>query len=130
MMQKVVIDTNVVISSNLSLSGNPGEIMRQFYSGVLQLFYTSEILTEYKRVLAYKKFNFAIETQTAILRAIEIGGTLVAPPTSTIPFNDEADRIFYDTAKFSKAILITGNMRHYPADSFIMTPADFICKTN
>jgi len=77
MMQKVVIDTNVVISSNLSLSGNPGEIMRQFYSGVLQLFYTSEILAEYKSVLAYMKFNFAIETQTAILRAIEIGGHLL-----------------------------------------------------
>jgi len=130
MMQKVVIDTNVVVSSNLVSTGNPTEIMRLFYAGVLQLFYTSEILAEYKRVLAYKKFNFAIETQAAIISAIEIGGVQIAPSTSTIPFSDEADRIFYDTAKSSDAILITGNMKHYPVDSLIMTPAEFIYKLN
>jgi len=128
-MQKIVVDTNVVISSNLSSSSHPAAIMKQFYNSVLQLFYTSEILAEYKSVLAYKKFNFTKETQAAILRAIEIGGVHVAPPTSTILFNDESDRIFYDTAKFSNAILITGNMKHYPASPFIMTPADFVSKT-
>jgi len=39
---------------------------------------------------------------------------------------DETDRVFYDTAKASGAILITGNIRHYPAMPFIMTPADFL----
>jgi predicted nucleic acid-binding protein len=39
---------------------------------------------------------------------------------------DETDRKFYDTAKSSSATLITGNMKHYPAEPFIMTPADFI----
>jgi len=130
MIQKVVIDTNVVVSSNLVSSGNPTEIMRLFYVGVLQLFYTSEILAEYKRVLAYKKLNFTTETQVAIINAIEIGGTQVAPPTSAVPFIDETDRIFYDTAKSNSAILITGNMKHYPVESFIMTPAEFIRKIN
>jgi len=38
---------------------------------------------------------------------------------------DESDRTFYDTAKTCGAVLVTGNMRHYPSESFIMTPAKF-----
>jgi len=128
-MQKIVVDTNVVVSSNLVSSGNPAEIMKLFYTGALQLYYSQKILEEYKRVLAYKKLKFAITAQMAIINAIEIGGIWIEPPASVIPFNDEADRIFYDTAKISDAVLITGNIKHYPAESFIMTPAEFLCKT-
>ena len=39
---------------------------------------------------------------------------------------DESDRIFYDTAKESKSILISGNLKHFPNEEFIMLPADFL----
>lgn len=39
---------------------------------------------------------------------------------------DEKDRIFYDTAKESSAILVTGNIKHFPKEAFIMSPNDFI----
>jgi len=45
-----------------------------------------------------------------------------------ISLPDESDRIFYDTACESKAILITGNKKHYPDEEFIMTPADFLLR--
>lgn len=126
---KAVIDTNVVISSTLSLNGKPAEIMKLFYTSKLQLFYTVEIFAEYKRVLAYKKLSIAEETQFGIINALEVGGTFVESPTSsTISFTDESDRIFYDTAKANDAILITGNIKHYPDDSAVMTPADFLLK--
>jgi len=125
-MQKVVIDTNVVVSSNISLGGNPAVIMELFYRNRLQLFYSSGVLAEYKRVLSYPKLKFTPETQIAIINAIVVGGTLITPPISTIPMSDETDRIFYDVAKFSDAILITGNMKHYPNEPFIMTPTEFL----
>ena len=53
-------------------------------------------------------------------------GALIEPTISTIPLPDESDRIFYDTAKDSGAILVTGNIKHYRDESFIMTPADFM----
>jgi len=125
-MQRVVIDTNVIVSSNISLGGNPSIIMELFYRNKLQLFYSFEILAEYKRVLSYTKLKFTMEIQIAIINAIMAGGTLITPPTSTIPMPDETDRIFYDTARFGNAILITGNMKHYPNEPFIVTPTEFL----
>lgn len=127
-MQRVVIDTNVVISSNIVKNGNPAEVMKLFYLRKIQVFYSTEILAEYKRVLAYEKLKFPTEIQIAIVNAIEIGGVLIKPTVSTFPMADETDRIFYDTAKASNSILITGNIKHYPTESFIMLPSDFISK--
>jgi len=39
---------------------------------------------------------------------------------------DEDERAFYDTAKNNDAYLVTGNTRHYPNESFILTPTEFI----
>ncbi|MCL2054871.1 MAG: putative toxin-antitoxin system toxin component, PIN family [Oscillospiraceae bacterium] len=126
MICSVVIDTNVIVSSNISSGGKPAEIMKLFYAGKLQMFYSLEIISEYKRVLTYKKLNIGVETQNDIIKALEIGGILIEPPKSNIPLIDETDRTFYDTAKSSKAFLITGNSRHYPDEPFIMTPAEFM----
>jgi len=125
-MYTAVIDTNVIVSSSISANGKSAEIMKLFYTGKLQIFYSSEILAEYKRVLAYKKLNIDEKTQANIYKALEVGGTLIEPLKSIIPMPDDSDRTFYDTAKASGAILITGNIKHYPDESFVMTPADFL----
>jgi len=39
---------------------------------------------------------------------------------------NEDDRIFYDTAVEAEAYLITGNIRHFPKEAFIITPAQFL----
>jgi hypothetical protein len=39
---------------------------------------------------------------------------------------DETDRKFYDVAQSVNAWLITGNIRHYPPDPFVMLPAEFL----
>ena len=41
---------------------------------------------------------------------------------------DEDDCVFYDIAKYAKACLITGNTKHYPVESFILTPMEFLSK--
>jgi len=38
---------------------------------------------------------------------------------------DESDRIFYDAAKAVNAYLVTGNQKHYPENTQIVTPARF-----
>jgi putative PIN family toxin of toxin-antitoxin system len=130
MMRKVVIDTNVVVSSNLKANGNESDVLKRFYSGELRLFYSDEILSEYKRVLAYDKFGFDTEIQNKVITAIETAGIQIEPDVSTIPFTDETDRTFYDTAKASGATLITGNTKHYPAEPFIMTSTEFLKSIN
>jgi len=99
--------------------------MRLIAGGQIELYYSSGILYEYKRVLSYKKFNFSLKSQEASAEDIKNIGILIEPHASTIPLPDESDRIFYDTAKAAEAILITGNIKHYPDEPFIMTPADY-----
>jgi len=125
-MKRVVIDTNVIVSSILSAEGNPTQVMNLISDKTIQLSYSTEILDEYKRVLAYDKLNITPQTQARTIEAIENLGTLIEPSTSDMPLPDETDRIFYDTAQESDAILITGNTKHFPNEPFIMTPSDFL----
>ena len=126
-MKRAVIDTNILVSSILSSEGNPARIMNLISDKQIQLFYCPEILDEYKRVLAYEKLNIAPQTQEKMVNAIEALGIMIEPVASDISLIDESDRIFYDTAKASGAILITGNIKHFPIDEpFIVTPVQFI----
>ena len=126
----IVVDTNVFISSALKSEGNPSKIMDLITSGRVQLYYSKEIFEEYKRVLAYKKLKISIESQNSLLKEIKKHGILVCPSpniSKNISFaRDESDRIFYDTALSSQSMLITGNAKHYPNSSFIVTPAEYI----
>jgi len=53
-------------------------------------------------------------------------GVLVDPIVSKVTLPDESDRMFYDAALENNAILITGNLKHYPNEKFIMTPTQFL----
>jgi predicted nucleic acid-binding protein len=76
--------------------------------------------------LAYERLNINKETQDRIINTFQRFGIQIEPPVSTMPMTDETDRIFYDTARASGATLITGNIKHYPAEPFIMTPSHFL----
>lgn len=69
--------------------------------------------------------NIVIDTNIIVSAFMETG-TIVTPQKSNIHMADEKDRIFYDTAKESNALLITGNIKDFPNESFIMTPAEYI----
>jgi putative PIN family toxin of toxin-antitoxin system len=120
------VDTNVLVSSTLTPNGNPYKIMSLISDRKIKLFYSLAIMGEYKRVLAYERLNISRQTQRNTINAIEKLGTLIDPPQSTIPLPDETDRTFYDTAKASGAVLITGNLKHYPEEGFVMTPSGFL----
>ena len=125
-MNKIVADTNVIISSILTPCGKPAEIMQKFYNNKLQICYNQYILDEYKKVLKYPKLNIAKAKQKEIIKIIKEKGIIIVPNISTIMLPDESDRIFYDTAKEANAILITGNIKHFPKTDFIKTPAVYL----
>jgi len=128
-MTNIVIDTNVIVSAVLSPTGSPAAVVSLISeTETLQVFYSSAILDEYKRVLAYERLNISEEKQDTVLNTLQKFGILIEPPVSAAPMMDETDRTFFDTANASGAVLITGNLRHYPAMPFIMTPAGFLRK--
>ena len=129
-MERIVIDTNVLISSAITSGGNPEKIMNLVSDRQLMLYYSRKIINEYERVLAYEKFGIKDLTQAKIINSIKFLGILIEPEVSNIPFSDESDKTFYDTAKTSASTLVTGNIKHFPDEPFIMTPADFIIRIN
>jgi len=125
-VKRVVIDTNVLVSSAISDQGNPKAIMDLVSDEQIQPCYCTEIISEYSRVLAYPKFGLSTQVQAIIIHEIIALGIPITPKTSTSPLSHESDRIFYDTAKTSGAILITGNTKHFPDEPMIMTPSEFL----
>ena len=125
-MKDVVIDTNIVISSVISQTGNPSAIMDLVSDKEIQVYYSNEVLDEYKKVLAYERLKIDPRKQTEIIEKVKEIGIFITPEKSGIPMTHEDDRVFYDTAKAANAILITGNIKHYPNEKFIMTPTEYL----
>jgi putative PIN family toxin of toxin-antitoxin system len=51
----IVVDTNVVVSQTISLTGAPAEILRRWREGQLELAVSEAILGEYARALSYER---------------------------------------------------------------------------
>jgi len=122
----VVIDTNVLVSALLAAGGFPGQILDLVKNGSVRTGYCDAVLAEYGDVLSRPKFNFRAKDVSDALAGIVRAGIPVNAEQSTVPMPDESDRKFYDVAKSSGAILITGNRKHYPDEPHILAPADFV----
>jgi putative PIN family toxin of toxin-antitoxin system len=122
---KVVIDTNVLVSALWSETGIPAEILKMIPESIVPCV-CETILEEYSEVLNRPKFDFSASKKEKLLKAFEQHGEMVLPETSDNTFIDESDRIFYDIAKTANATLITGNLKHYPSEPHIVSPANFM----
>jgi len=124
---RLVLDTNVVISAFITPGGKPSQIVKMVLGRKAELCYNSAILSEYESVMMRPKFSRIINSGNVrrfvnLIRNIGISFDTI-PSTITLP--DESDRIFFDTARDSGSILISGNKKHFPKKPFIMSPADF-----
>lgn len=122
----VVIDTNILVSALWSRDGAPARVVGLVLSGHLIPCYDHRIMLEYRQVLQRPKFRFRLAEVNALLDWIKLAGRSVVPSPVEAPFVDEADRKFYEVAKYCSAVLITGNLKHYPSDDTVMSVADFL----
>jgi putative PIN family toxin of toxin-antitoxin system len=132
-MLKVIVDTNIIVSSMLTPDGPPDKLMTRLYHLEFSPFLSNPIFDEYDEVLNRPKFQFAVKKITETLNFFRIYGQFIdtdpglAPGLSLIPFTDESDRKFYDVLCVSGAdYLITGNVRHFPQDPRIVLPSVFL----
>jgi len=125
-MQKIVADTNVVVSAIMSKTGNPAKIMKLFFTRQIDIYYSDAIMFEYEDVLFRPHFKFDTADVYSFFTAMKEFGIFMEPEISTAEMPDEDDRAFYDAAKTSGAYLVTGNIKHYPDEPFIITPAEYL----
>ncbi|MDR2559933.1 MAG: putative toxin-antitoxin system toxin component, PIN family [Oscillospiraceae bacterium] len=127
-MINLVIDTNVLVSALWSENGTPYKIMQMIPNGRFKICFCEDIMIEYKTVLSRPNFGFKTSQVDNLLLKIVKFGKNINVNKSSIVMPDEDDRKFYDVAKESGAILITGNLKHFPKEKFIMSPKDFLLK--
>lgn len=125
-MQRVVLDTNILVSALWSIDSKPYKIVEMVLNQELVLVYSIPIMAEYQDVLYRPKFRFSSGQIEMLLSNLAKEGLLIEPEKSTVELIDESDRIFLDTAQSSTAILITGNLKHFPAQKNIMSPGEFM----
>jgi uncharacterized protein len=128
-----VIDTNILVSGLLNPAGPPGEIVDLIFSGQLEPVYDDRIIHEYAMVLKRGKFSFPVELIDELLGAIKIIGLNVVPHHTSLKLPDDYDRPFVECAlASSEKLLITGNIRHFPASAVkgivVLPPKDFLEK--
>jgi uncharacterized protein len=123
---KAVIDTNVLVSALLSPNGAPAKILNMAISGKILVCIDSRILLDYENVLRRDKFPFdPLDVSVLLSRILQIGVVVVPKPTE-IQSSEQGDKKFYEVAKCTGAHLVTENMKHFPNDPHILSPAGFL----
>jgi putative PIN family toxin of toxin-antitoxin system len=125
-MLRVVLDTNVLVSALWTPDGNASTIINLILTDIIVPCFDQHILNEYHVVLSRPRLAFPAGQINELLSEITNRGLSVIILPSSIRLPDESDRKFFDTAKYCEAYLITGNIKHYPKDPIILTPARFL----
>jgi putative PIN family toxin of toxin-antitoxin system len=128
---RVVLDTNVVISSFLKPTGNPSRILRLILQGDLQIAINEQILAEYTEVASRPVFQLDRDKTEIVLGYLR-SRAIQAPCLPVVPkLPDPSDEALLEAALSTNAdFLITGNKKHYPARACkhvtVVTPAEFL----
>jgi len=131
--KKVVIDTNVLISSLLKAESQARKIYRLVLRGKIELYISEDLVKELRRVLEYPKLGIEKLQREAFFKNLLRVATLVDPKQIVnVIKTDPPDNKFLECAVEAKAdYLITGDNKHLlPLKSFretrILSPAAFL----
>ncbi|MDD7642691.1 MAG: putative toxin-antitoxin system toxin component, PIN family [bacterium] len=121
-----VIDTNVLVSALLSNYADAAtvQVIGRMIAGEIIPIYSEQIMREYQEVLGRKKFRFEPEMIRYILSSIEKYGVLIEPSATGKILPDMKDLPFYEVVmekREENAYLVTGNLKHFPSEPFIVT---------
>ena len=125
------IDTNVLVSALLNFHSNPGQVLHSAFNGETVPLMNEEILAEYREVLARKKFRFPPDLVDIVLTRLAACSRNISAVSGDYPeVTDPKDRCFYAVTMSERqsedALLVTGNIRHFPMKPFVVTPARFV----
>lgn len=125
-----VIDTNVLVSAMLKWDSIPGNVMEMVFGGPIIPLLNTQIQAEYKEVLARPKFHFTNDIVHDVLESIEKRGIFLDAESIDVELPDPKDRVFYEVVmegrKSEDAYLVTGNIKHFPERTFIVTPREMM----
>ena len=127
----VVIDTNVLISALLSKHSDAAtvQVLNAVFDGTIIPVFNDEILAEYDNVLHRPKFKFSDTNIQLLLDTIKTYGVFAKQLITNEILPDPKDLVFYEVVMAKQdenAYLVTGNSKHFPKKTFIVTPNELL----
>ncbi|MBO5597587.1 MAG: putative toxin-antitoxin system toxin component, PIN family [Oribacterium sp.] len=130
MKRYAVIDTNVLVSAMLKWSSVPGNIIEFAFSGVIIPVLNERIVSEYREVLLREKFHLTKEIVDDVIQALEDQGEYIDTDNMDYELLDPKDVVFYaivmEKRKEEDTYLVTGNIKHFPPVSYVVTPKEML----
>ena len=104
--------------------------MELAFDGPIVPVINNEIIREYREVLMRPKFHLTEDIVDSVLESMEKKGVYVDAKTLDIELPDPKDRVFYEVVmeerKQEDAYLVTGNIKHFPTKTFVVTPRQML----
>ncbi len=129
-MNRVVLDTNVLVSGLLTRRGNCAMILGLVGDEILHPCLDERILCEYEAVLLRPHLRIDRDDVTAVLALLRSNGEMVVALPLPVTLPDPDDRPWLEVAATAKAPLISGNLRHFPSRCrsgvTVVTPREFL----
>ena len=125
-----VLDTNVLVSALLKNSSVPWQVAEEALHGDIIPVLNDDILIEYEDVLNRPKFKFEKRTIDIFLNDLKKRAVYAEAGLIEDLVPDPKDVVFYavlmEKRKEEEAYLVTGNLKHYPVKTYVVTPKEML----
>jgi putative PIN family toxin of toxin-antitoxin system len=128
---RIVLDTNVLVSALLDIHGAPAQVLDLVRQGFLTLCTDGRMYEEYEEVLSRPDFPFDPGDVGMLMKFLHDSSELIAGRPLTHRLPDPEDEPSLEVAAQGRVdALVTGNIRHFPANCRagvpVMTPDELI----
>jgi uncharacterized protein len=127
---RIVLDTNVIVSATMTTRGPSAQIVNLFVDGEFDLYVDDRLLDEYEAVLHRPELPILPDDAAVVLELIRAIAKPVAATPLAVSLPDAKDLAFLEVAVTAGAILVTGNLRHFPKKSCqnvtVVSPREFL----
>jgi len=125
-----VLDTNVLVSALLKNGSVPWQVAEEALHGDIIPVLNEDILIEYEDVLNRPKFKFEKRAVDVFLNDIKKRAVYAEAGLIEDLVPDPKDVVFYavlmEKRKEEEAYLVTGNLKHYPVKTYVVTPKEML----
>lgn len=113
---RVVLDTNVLVSGVLTPGGVCHRILELVRDDIVIPCVDGRILEEYEAVFLYPKLSPVLGPSREILSFLRSVAVRVGAVPLAAKLPDATDLPFLEVASAASAVLVTGNVRHFPKE--------------
>ena len=125
-----VLDTNVLVSALLKTASVPGQVLAEALLGDIIPVLNEGIIEEYEDVLNRPTFRFDKRLVQVFMDELKRRAVYADVGIIDGEVSDPKDVVFYavlmEKRREEDAYLVTGNLKHFPMRTYIVTPREML----